>query len=343
MSYKLLDQVEDDYSADEMTPEEEVETPVEGDAAPEEDTPAEPEVSEATAMKARMALMEAIVDQVVEDEIDEAKDPDTKEVDDDEDKDDDKEDDEDDDDASEGTSDVDTEKVEETVNNVVDKAVALHFIPSSFKKRIPGIIARHLKVRDPKGQLYAKAALFFTAAMADDSITADGEKDTVAEVLDTGAVKADPIEKTQEFEGDNKQDMSNETEANALDVPKAKARKVSGLEAFLNPFMAGPAVTADAEPDTVSEALETKKDESEPIEVTQEFDGDNKQDMSNETEANALDVPSKAMAHLAASALVKKAATRAVSRKVSGPMLDKLLHELRYQLPAKFVQRYKIR
>lgn len=357
--FNLLSEVEDDYSTDEMVPEEvdeaATEEPVEAGESTADDVVENENVSEVTAMKARMALLEAIVDQAVEDVVEESAKEGTDEAevkdegedakDDDSDE---KSDDADDDDSEDEDETVDTEKATAVATELIDKAIALHYVPSSFKKRIPAIVARHLKINDPKMALYAKAATFFTAAMTDEVITADGEKDTIAEAVDASpADLGDSIEKTQEFEGDNKQE-GGETETNADDAPAPKAKKSklkASLEGFLNPFMEG--VTADAEPDTVDEVLDTKPVEADDISVTEEFDGDNAQE-GGETETNADDAPeapkaSVAMKTLARAIINRKKATRDVSVAVSGRMLDKMLHELRYQLPAKFVRKYKVR
>lgn len=91
-------------------------------------------LKESTAMRLRIATMEAIVDQIVEDKIEE--DP--------------------------GAT---TEEITEEVEPMLDKAVELALVPPQIKALINPAIIRHRKKRNPRMVLMEKCATFMTQTM----------------------------------------------------------------------------------------------------------------------------------------------------------------------------------
>ena len=147
-------------------------------------------LKEATAMRLRIATMEAIVDQIVEDKIEE--DP--------------------------GAT---TEEITEEVEPMLDKAVELALVPPQIKSLINPAIIRHRKKRDPRMVLMEKCATFMTQTMTrmEESKAEDNE---IKEQIN------DDMQKS--IQEDLKESLSPETEHPAYqDEKKAYEEGIDGI------------------------------------------------------------------------------------------------------------------
>jgi hypothetical protein len=158
----VMTELADEYEINQLVP---VETKEKTESSQNGIEDAVEKLPEATALVARMAAMEAIVDTIIEDTIEE---------------------------AEEKGETVTSQDLEEVVAPTVDTAVQLRHIPSSMKKRIPTIIARHLKVRNPQYSLVAKTAKYVANYMTDVSEetaikVADETPEAPMEAVETGA------------------------------------------------------------------------------------------------------------------------------------------------------------
>ena len=136
----LSNELCDEYEAEQLNP---VYTETsEGDASHEEIIKVVGSMPEESCMRARIATFEGIIDEVIE----QAVSPDIE---------------------NPAEHVVTTTEVAEVVDPIVDKAVALHIVPPAIKKRIPALIAKHLKTKDPRTALLAKVAHFVMEAETD--------------------------------------------------------------------------------------------------------------------------------------------------------------------------------
>ena len=126
-------------------------------------------------MKARIAVFEAIVDEVAEDVIDEK--------------------------AAESDAPVTENDVEETVEPIVDKAVALAIVPSSVRRRIANLVHRKVVTRKNRASLLAKAAHMVAEAVTETDYNAGADE------IDT------PIDETVDIQGELKDATSEKDEA----------------------------------------------------------------------------------------------------------------------------------
>ena len=161
------------------------------------------EMPETVNMKFRKAVFEAIVDDLVETKIDQieeqqlAQNPNT----------------------DEQPIVVDAKEVEAEVAPVVDKAIAMHKVPSSMRNKIPAMIAKHLRTRNPYYGLLSKVARFAAeevVSVQEDTATADLDTKpadtgvniaTEEPVVPTGDSTQDPNAATPFIENNKSNDM----------------------------------------------------------------------------------------------------------------------------------------
>jgi hypothetical protein len=139
-------------------------------------------------MKARIAVFEAIVDEVAEDAIDEKE--------------------------AESDEPVTENDVEEVVEPIVDKAVALAIVPGSIRRRVANLIHRKVVTHKTRASLLAKAAHMVAEAVTETDYNAG------ADDIDT------PIDETVDIQGEIKDATSEKDEApNSGTVPTTSAWK----------------------------------------------------------------------------------------------------------------------
>ena len=161
------------------------------------------EMPETVNMKFRKAVFEAIVDDLVETKIEQieeqqlAQNPNT----------------------DEQPIVVDAKEVEAEVAPVVDKAIAMHKVPSSMRNKIPAMIAKHLRTRNPYYGLLSKVARFAAeevVSVQEDTATADLDTKpadtgvniaTEEPVVPTGDSTQDPNAATPFIENTKSNDM----------------------------------------------------------------------------------------------------------------------------------------
>ena len=161
------------------------------------------EMPETVNMKFRKAVFEAIVDDLVETKIEQieeqqlAQNPNT----------------------DEQPIVVDAKEVEAEVAPVVDKAIAMHKVPSSMRNKIPAMIAKHLRTRNPYYGLLSKVARFAAeevVSVQEDTATADLDTKpadtgvniaTEEPVVPTGDSAQDPNAATPFIENNKSNDM----------------------------------------------------------------------------------------------------------------------------------------
>ena len=161
------------------------------------------EMPETVNMKFRKAVFEAIVDDLVETKIEQIEDqqlaqnPNT----------------------DEQPIAVDAKEVESEVAPVVEKAIAMHKVPSSMRNKIPAMIAKHLRTRNPYYGLLSKVARFAAeevVSVQEDTATADLDTKpadtgvniaTEEPVVPTGDSAQDPNAATPFIENTKSNDM----------------------------------------------------------------------------------------------------------------------------------------
>lgn len=281
------------------------------DNVPNPEVPVEPvdQLPEQDAVVMRVAVFEAVVDEVVEDQIDEALKHPVEGV-------------------EEGV--VDDKQIVEKVTPMVEKAIALHIVPSFVRNSIPKIVAKHLRQKDPRTRLLAKTAhyLMEAATEVDEVLT-----DNVAVPIELDPNKVTPLTDDK----DTPDNIDTVPEHND-DKPKLSAR------ALFNKYMNGE-ISKEEMDRQVKEAVEPT------IENPAYYADDQKKEVNETPVVTTADVEVKtevthdtaaALRYLASSALNHRAATVAVSRRLSGPMLSKLMHQLRYCLPEDFAKKYHV-
>ena len=201
-------------------------------------------IPETTSVKMRMAVFEAVIDDIIEEEI-----------------------------LDEDGNQVQSSEVEEKVLETVDKAIDLHLVPSTIRKRIPTLIARHMKKLDPRMRLVSKAAHFLANSMvkmeeSDTVVThlvADDE--VVEDALDMKNADegTDIVNDTAERTGDNAQ------EGGSVPINRMRTRRRMEDNVVVND---------KADDEVVEDALDTKEadDGYDIVNDTAERKGDNAQE-----------------------------------------------------------------
>lgn len=305
----LSTEICDEYEAEQLNP---VYTETsEGDASHEEIIKVVGSMPEESCMRARIATFEAIVDEVIE----QAVSPDIE---------------------NPAEHVVTTTDVAEVVDPIVDKAVALHIVPPAIKKRIPSLIAKHLKTKDPRTALLAKVAHFVMEAETDCPESTSENIVVPTEAPEAAPVEA-PVEDTVETPVETPvEDTPAEEPAPAAmrsirDVYNAwRSGKITEkqMEAEIK------AIEAEEAPAEAPVVEETKVEETGVAPVTTE----------EVTVSEGIpEEQAAALKYLASSAVNHRSATVAVSRKFTGAMLADMLHQLRYCLPNSFVQKYNVK
>ena len=144
--------LDDEYEVEQLIPVESDEKP--GDPSHKTIEDLTEDLPEAASVQMRIAVCEAVIDDIIETAVDNA-DPEQP---------------------------VDSEAIAAEVEPLVDTAITLHLVPRMVKDRIPALIAKHLRRRNPQYALITKAAYFLTDRMT--SMEAD-DAAVVDEVLDT--------------------------------------------------------------------------------------------------------------------------------------------------------------
>lgn len=305
----LSTEICDEYEAEQLNP---VYTETtEGDASHEEIIKVVGSMPEESCMRARIATFEAIVDEVIE----QAVSPDIE---------------------NPAEHVVTTTDVAEVVDPIVDKAVALHIVPPAIKKRIPSLIAKHLKTKDPRTALLAKVAHFVMEAETDCPESTSENIVVPTEAPEAAPVEA-PVEDTVEAP------VETPVEETPAEEPAPAAMR--SIRDVYNAWRSGKitekqmeaeikAIEAEEAPAEAPVVEETKVEETGVAPVTTE----------EVTVSEGIpEEQAAALKYLASSAVNHRSATVAVSRKFTGAMLADMLHELRYCLPNSFVQKYNVK
>lgn len=235
-------------------------------------------------MKARIKVFEAIIDEVAEDTIDEKE--------------------------AESNDPVTVSDVEEVVEPIVDKAVALAIVPNSVRRTVSSLIHNKVVSHKTRSSLLAKAAHMVAEAVTDTDYNAG------ADGIDT------PIDNTVNIGGEIKDATSEEDEApNDGTTPTTSSWK----RAWDN---------ARFEDDLGADAGVSDSDLGAPV-------GGPASDISVDVD-DGLDVETAAdMRYLVKSAIHHRRATAKVSRRFTAQLTDKMMYQLRYALPAKFYDKYR--
>ena len=305
-------------------------------------------------MKARIAVFEAIVDEVAEDAIDEKE--------------------------AESDEPVTENDVEEVVEPIVDKAVALAIVPGSIRRRVANLIHRKVVTHKTRASLLAKAAHMVAEAVTETDYNAG------ADDIDT------PIDETVDIQGEIKDATSEKDEApNSGTVPTTSAWQrawdaagnrsrfeaddeyVAGADKIDNPIDETVNISGEIK-DATSEKDEAPNSGTCPTTSAWQrawdaagrrsrFEGDvgadegdddsvaTDADMGAPVEGPAsdisvdvddgLDTETKAnMRYLVKSAIHHRRATAKVSRRMTAQLTDNMMYQLRYALPAKFYSKY---
>ena len=283
----------------------------EGDASHEEIIKVVGSMPEESCMRARIATFEAIVDEVIE----QAVSPDIE---------------------NPAEHVVTTTDVAEVVDPIVDKAVALHIVPPAIKKRIPSLIAKHLKTKDPRTALLAKVAHFVMEAETDCPESTSENIVVPTEAPEAAPAEA-PVEDTVEAP------VETPVEETPAEEPAPAAMR--SIRDVYNAWRSGyitekqmeaeiKAIEAEEAPAEAPVVEETKVEETGVAPVTTE----------EVTVSEGIpEEQAAALKYLASAAVNHRSATVAVSRKFTGAMLADMLHQLRYCLPNSFVQKYRVK
>ena len=235
-------------------------------------------------MKARIKVFEAIIDEVAEDTIDEKE--------------------------AESNDPATVSDVEEVVEPIVDKAVALAIVPNSVRRTVSSLIHNKVVSHKTRSSLLAKAAHMVAEAVTDTDYNAG------ADGIDT------PIDNTVNIGGEIKDATSEEDEApNDGTTPTTSSWK----RAWDN---------ARFEDDLGADAGVSDSDLGAPV-------GGPASDIPVEVD-DGLDVETAAdMRYLVKSAIHHRRATAKVSRRFTAQLTDQMMYQLRYALPAKFYNKYR--
>lgn len=304
----LSTEICDEYEAEQLNP---VYTETtEGDASHEEIIKVVGSMPEESCMRARIATFEGIIDEVIE----QAVSPDIE---------------------NPAEHVVTTTDVAEVVDPIVDKAVALHIVPPAIKKRIPSLIAKHLKTKDPRTALLAKVAHFVMEAETD---CPDSTSENI--VVPTEAPEAAPVEAPVE------DTVEAPVETPVEDTPAEEApAAMRSIRDIYNAWRSGKITEKQMEAEIKAIEAEEAPAEAPVVEETKvEETGVAPVEASEVTVSEGIpEEQAAALKYLASSAVNHRSATVAVSRKFTGAMLADMLHQLRYCLPNSFVQKYNVK
>ena len=244
-------------------------------------------------MKARIAVFEAIVDEVVEDTIDE------KEV--------------------ESDAPVTENEIEEVVEPIVDKAVALGIVPSSVHRKVSNLVHAKLISRKTRASLLAKAAHMVAEAVTETDYNAG------ADSIDT------PINETVNINNEIKDATSEQDDA-------PNDGKSPTTSAWLKSWDNNRSRRSRFEGDVGTDDNGVVDDVDTAVGAPE---GGPANDISVDVD-DGLDTETKAnMRYLVKSAIHHRRATAKVSRRLSAQLTDNMMHQLRYALPAKFYNKYR--
>src|SRR5574344_9164 len=244
-------------------------------------------------MKARIAVFEAIVDEVVEDTIDE------KEV--------------------ESDAPVTENEIEEVVEPIVDKAVALGIVPSSVQRKVSNLVHAKLISRKTRASLLAKAAHMVAEAVTETDYNAGADNiDTpIDETVNINNVIKDATSEQDDAPNDGKSPTTSAW-LKAWDNNRSRRSRFEG--------------DVGTDDNGVVDDVDT---------VVGAPEGGPANDISVDVD-DGLDTETKAnMRYLVKSAIHHRRATAKVSRRLSAQLTDNMMHQLRYALPAKFYNKYR--
>lgn len=241
-------------------------------------------------MKARIAVFEAIIDEVAEDTIEEKE--------------------------AESNAPVTENEVEEAVEPIVDKAVALGIVPSSVRNRVSKLIHSKFVTTKTRASLLAKAAHMVAEAVTETDYNAGADN------IDN------PIDETVNIGGEIKDATSEKDEApNAGTSPTTSA----WLKAWDNSgrrngrFEGDVGVEDPAVPDDAAMGAP---------------EGGPANDIAVDVDEGLDDETKSSMRYLVKSAIHHRRATAKVSRRLSAQLTDDMVNQLKYALPAKFYDKY---
>lgn len=229
-----------------------------------------------------------------------------------------------------------TEVAREVAEDLADKAIAMHLVPFNFKSKIPGIIAKKLRKTDPMVALLAKAAHFVMEEETEVPAGSETPGETIATPDDTKAGANDGV-------NEEVKDALNGDVENPVDVESAPTSTGSMRARFIkqlyNRYMNG-----EISEDEFREQAGVQENENPAAEAPVA------DDVTPVVEPSDVEVPEdvptamrKSLRYLASSAVNHRNATVLVSRTWSGPMLYKMLDDLKLHLPANFRKKYNIK
>lgn len=247
-------------------------------------------------MKARIAVFEAIVDEVAEDTIDEKE--------------------------AESDAPVTENEVEEVIEPIVDKAVALGIVPSSVRRKVSNLVHTKLISRKTRASLLAKAAHMVAEAVTETDYNAGADN------IDN------PIDETVNINGEIKDATSEKDEApNEGKSPTTsawlKAWDSKGKRRRFEGDVGGDVDSDDSGTVDAIDAAVGAPEGGPANDIAVDVD----EGLDDETKAN--------MRYLVKSAIHHRRATAKVSRRLSAQLTDNMMYQLRYALPAKFYNKYR--
>lgn len=228
---------------------------------------------------------------------------------------------------------VNVKTIEDEIEPVVEKAIALHIIPSSFKTKIPHLIAKYLRKRDPLVALHAKTAHYLA-----DAVTQMKEEDTiVSEVLDDKPADTgfDIQEETVEPKSPSQPvDLWHPKKRSKMEAEDASDSDDSGK---------GSGEESGSEGDSQSSVSEEGgSDTDSSTEGTSQSNDEERGKDDVEVDADLPQPVEDSMRFLTASAVNHRKATALVSRKIGGVLLVNTLYQLRHILPDYYKKKYRI-
>lgn len=247
-------------------------------------------------LKARIAVFEAIVDEVAEDTIDEKE--------------------------AESDAPVTENEVEEVVEPIVDKAVALGIVPSSVRRNVYNLIHSKFVTSKTRASLLAKAAHMVAEAVTETDYNAGADN------IDT------PIDETVNIDGEIKDATSEKDEApNSGTSPTTSAWQRAWDRGGRYRRFEGDVGGDDTEEAVSDDKVPTDTDMGAP-------EGGPDTDINVDVD-EGLDTETKAsMRYLVKSAIHHRRATARVSRRLSAQLTEDMMAQLKYALPVKFYTKY---
>ena len=213
-------------------------------------------------------------------------------------------------------------EVEEVVEPIVDKAVALGIVPSSVRRKVSNLVHTKLISRKTRASLLAKAAHMVAEAVTETDYNAGADNiDTpIDETVNINQEIKDATSEKDEAPNEGKSPTTSSWLA-AWDS-KSKRRRFEGD------------VGGDIGGDDSGDVDEVDAAVGAP-------EGGPANDISVDVD-DGLDAETKAnMRYLVKSAIHHRRATAKVSRRLSAQLTDNMVHQLRYALPAKFYNKYR--